>query len=98
MSGGSLQVVALYNKADPSSLDALEKDPRVRVWYTLDVQPSEPWKYSMGFINEEMVRAHLPAPGENTYIFMCGPPPMIKFACMPNLLKVGHKEAQMHCF
>ena len=79
-------------------LDALEKDPRVEVWYTLDVQPEQEWKYSMGFINEEMIKGHLPSPSDSTRIFMCGPPPMIKFACLPNLLKVGHKEDHCHCF
>ena len=43
-------------------LDALEKDPRVKVWYTLDVQPETEWKYSMGFINEEMIKQSLPPP------------------------------------
>jgi len=79
-------------------LDALQKDPRVEVWYTLDVQPTSGWTYSIGFISEEMIREHLPQPADRTVIFMCGPPPMIKFACMPNLTKVGHKEANCHCF
>jgi len=79
-------------------LDALEKDPRVKVHYTLDVQPTTPWKYSLGFISEDMVRQALPPPAEKTVIFMCGPPPMINFACKPNLEKVGHKEANVHCF
>ena len=116
-------------------LDALEKDARVEVWYTLDVKPTSEWKYSIGFISEEMIREHLPAPADKTVsrsppymlragamhrhvgarcashthtyaacvhglqvIFMCGPPPMIKFACMPNLAKVGHQEVNCHCF
>lgn len=45
-----------------------------------------------GFINEDMVREHLPKPGLNgeAFVGMCGPPPMIKFACIPNLEKVGY--------
>ena len=31
-------------------------------------------------------------------IFMCGPPPMLKFACIPNLTKVGHKETNFFSF
>jgi hypothetical protein len=31
-------------------------------------------------------------------IFMCGPPPMINFACKPNLEKAGHVAANVHCF
>jgi len=79
-------------------LDELAKDPRVSIWYTLDVQPETHWKYSIGFINEEMVASHLPPPGPKTFIFMCGPPPMINFACKPNLEKVGHTASNMHCF
>jgi hypothetical protein len=47
----------------------------VKLWYTLD-RPGEGWKFSSGFISEEMVRQHLPAPGPNTQILVCGPPPM----------------------
>ena len=45
-----------------------------------------------GFINEDMIREHLPKPGLNgeAFVGMCGPPPMIKFACIPNLEKVGY--------
>ena len=50
------------------------------------------WKYSEGFVNDEMIKEHLPAPSEDTIILMCGPPPMIKFACNPNLDKLGYTE------
>ena len=50
------------------------------------------WKYSSGFINAEMISEHLPPPGASTQILMCGPPPMIKFACLPNLDKLGYSE------
>ena len=42
-------------------LDKCEQDPRVKVWYTID-RPTDGWKYSSGFINEEMCGAHLRAP------------------------------------
>jgi len=69
----------------------------VDVWYTLD-QPPDGWKYSSGFIDEAMVRDHLPAPSEKTFIFCCGPPPMIEYACKPNLIKCGHTPEKIHCF
>ena len=46
----------------------------------------------------ERLASHLPPPGPKTFIFMCGPPPMINFACKPNLEKVGHTASNMHCF
>jgi cytochrome-b5 reductase len=72
-------------------LDVIVKDSRVKLWYTVDRAP-DGWKYSTGFISEDMLREHIPAASEHTYIFMCGPPPMLKFACRPNLAKLGHAE------
>lgn len=68
---------------------------RFKIWYTLD-RPGETWKYSKGFITDEMIKSVLPPPNEDTVILMCGPPPMIKFACKANLDKLGYtKTAQV---
>jgi cytochrome-b5 reductase len=48
------------------------------------------WKYSKGFISADMIKDHLPPPDDDTLILMCGPPPMINFACLPNLDKLGY--------
>ncbi|XP_077908748.1 NADH-cytochrome b5 reductase 3 [Ictidomys tridecemlineatus] len=72
-----------------------EHSARFKLWYTVDKAP-EAWDYSQGFVNEEMIRDHLPAPGEETLVLMCGPPPMIQYACLPNLERVGH--AKELCF
>ena len=98
-----LTVSLLYANQSPEDIlcqeeiDVIAKDPRVKVWYTVDRAP-EGWKYSIGFINEDMLRTHLPAASEQTYIFMCGPPPMLKFACRPNLDKLGHAESHVLAF
>ncbi|CAB3983730.1 NADH-cytochrome b5 reductase 3-like [Paramuricea clavata] len=69
--------------------EILENHPdRFKLWYTLD-RPPDGWKYSSGFVNADMIKDHLPAAGDQTQILMCGPPPMIKFACLPNLEKLG---------
>ncbi|KAM6961699.1 NADH-cytochrome b5 reductase 3 [Tautogolabrus adspersus] len=70
---------------------------RFKLWFTVDRAPAD-WEYSQGFINEDMVREHLPPPGDDTLILMCGPPPMIQFACNPNLDKVGHSASQRFAF
>ncbi|XP_002126207.2 NADH-cytochrome b5 reductase 3-like isoform X1 [Ciona intestinalis] len=75
-------------KADPNHF---------KLWYTLDRPPTD-WKYSTGFIDEDMVRDYLPAPGIDTLVLLCGPPPMIKFACLPNLEKVGHQSGRICTF
>eukprot|EP00035_Acanthoeca_spectabilis_P007873 m.145146 g.145146 ORF g.145146 m.145146 type:complete len:315 (-) comp14114_c0_seq1:4347-5291(-) len=69
-------------------------DPKLHLWYTLDTPPKG-WGYSEGFISEEMLRDHMPPPSPTTQILMCGPPPMIKFACVPNLEKLGFTEDMM---
>lgn len=68
---------------------ANEHPNRFHLWFTLD-RPKEGWAYSSGFVNAEMIKEHLPAPEEGTLILMCGPPPMINFACLPNLEKLGY--------
>ncbi|KAI5617927.1 NADH-cytochrome b5 reductase 3 [Silurus asotus] len=70
---------------------------RFKLWYTLDKVP-EDWEYSQGFISEQMVQNHLPPPADDTLILMCGPPPMIQFACNPNLDKVGHSQSRRFIF
>eukprot|EP00005_Dracoamoeba_jomungandri_P000355 CAMPEP_0174256422 /NCGR_PEP_ID=MMETSP0439-20130205/5653_1 /TAXON_ID=0 /ORGANISM="Stereomyxa ramosa, Strain Chinc5" /LENGTH=288 /DNA_ID=CAMNT_0015339015 /DNA_START=144 /DNA_END=1010 /DNA_ORIENTATION=+ len=64
---------------------------RFELWYTLDRAPEE-WEYSEGFVNAEMIDAHLPPPGDDTIVLLCGPPPMIKFACLPNLKQLGFAD------
>ena len=70
---------------------------RFKIWYTVD-RPTENWKYSSGFINKDMIADHLPPSGDDTVILMCGPPPMIKFACVPNLNELGYNPASQIVF
>ncbi|XP_025960239.1 NADH-cytochrome b5 reductase 2 isoform X3 [Dromaius novaehollandiae] len=67
------------------------------VWYTLD-RPPQDWKYSSGFITADMIRTHFPSPGNETLILMCGPPPMIQFACQPNLDKLGYPKSSTFAY
>ncbi|CAM9533725.1 unnamed protein product [Scytosiphon promiscuus] len=74
-------------------LDAMaEAHPnRFKLWYTVD-RPGDGWKFDKGFISHDMCEAHLPEASADTIAFMCGPPAMIKFACIPNLAKMGYTE------
>mmetsp|Transcript_26395 Transcript_26395/g.71315 ORF Transcript_26395/g.71315 Transcript_26395/m.71315 type:complete len:314 (+) Transcript_26395:53-994(+) len=77
------------------ALQAKHPDRFVGLWYTVD-RPPPGWKYSEGFITEDMIKAHLPGPGPDTLVLMCGPPPMVKFACQANLDKLGYpKDTQV---
>ncbi|KAJ7418442.1 NADH-cytochrome b5 reductase 3 [Willisornis vidua] len=70
---------------------------RFKCWYTLDRAP-EGWEYSEGFVNQEMIREHLPPPQNDVLILMCGPPPMIQYACIPNLDKLGYAKDMRFAF
>jgi len=65
---------------------------KFKLWYTVD-RPTKDWQYSSGFISTEMISEHLPPPSEEGFILMCGPPPMIKLACIPNLDTLGYNPA-----
>jgi len=70
-----------------------KSDGRFQVHYTLDRPPAE-WSGSTGFIDQPMLEKTMPSygiptPGTTPQILICGPPPMIKFACLPNLEKMG---------
>jgi NAD(P)H-flavin reductase len=56
------------------------------------------WAFSTGHISEQMIDEQLLPAGEDAVAFMCGPPPMIKFACLPNLEKAGYKPEQCIAF
>lgn len=73
---------------------------RFNLHYTLDRAPTDGWSYSVGFITKEMIERHLPkcAGDGSTQILMCGPPPMVKFACLPNLEALGFKKTDYFVF
>ena len=82
-----------------STLENFEKNfpGRVKVWYTVDklanAKNKETWKYDVGFITSEMIEKHLPKPGKETQILVCGPPPMMKFAVNPAFEKLSYDKS-----
>ncbi|CAM0885067.1 unnamed protein product [Alopecurus aequalis] len=74
---------------------AAEYPDRLKVWYVVGhvKRPEEGWKFSVGLVNEEILRAHVPEGGDDTLALACGPPPMIKFAVSPNLEKMKYDMA-----
>ncbi|XP_066439380.1 NADH-cytochrome b5 reductase 2 [Eleutherodactylus coqui] len=72
--------------------DVVKSHPdQFKVFYTLD-RPPQGWKYGTGFVTTDMIKKHLPPTADNPLILMCGPPPMIQFACQDNLTKLGYPE------
>lgn len=70
---------------------------KFKVWYTVD-KASDGWQYSTGFVSADMIKNHLPAAAPDVQIFMCGPPPMLKFAVLPALEELGFKPDQHFSF
>jgi len=95
--GSNIQIWLLFaNKTENDILlqKELEAVPGLNLWYTLD-NPPVGWKYGEGFITKEMLEEHMPPPSAQTQILMCGPPPMLKYACVPNLEKLGYTPDMM---
>jgi len=76
---------------------AAEHPDRFKLWYTVD-RPRDGWKYSQGFINSEIIAKALFPPSNENLVLLCGPPPMINFACTPNLDKLGYSEQQRFAY
>jgi len=74
-------------------LDELATDSkgRFKLYYTLDFPPAG-WKGKTGFITQEMIKSCLPPPSAETLVLMCGPPPMVEFACKKNLEALGYDK------
>lgn len=62
-----------------------------KVWYTVD-RATDSWKFSVGFVNDKMIQDNLFPPSSDTITLMCGPPPMINFACLPSLEKLNYEK------
>ncbi|KAL1922436.1 uncharacterized protein VTP21DRAFT_9975 [Calcarisporiella thermophila] len=75
------QELSAYEAAHPS---------QIKIWYTLNNPPAG-WAYSEGYVNETMIREHI-FPDchdhSDTILLLCGPPPMLQLACLPNIEKV----------
>eukprot|EP00929_Paragymnodinium_shiwhaense_P107017 TRINITY_DN7297_c0_g1_i1.p1 TRINITY_DN7297_c0_g1~~TRINITY_DN7297_c0_g1_i1.p1 ORF type:complete len:315 (-),score=89.14 TRINITY_DN7297_c0_g1_i1:268-1212(-) len=70
---------------------------RFQVHYTLDFPPAD-WKHRKGFVTQDMIKACLPAPSAEPLVLMCGPPPMIEFACKKNLEALGYAKTSWVMF
>lgn len=84
---------------------------RFYLWLTLtQLSESEThkWKYSVGRIDEHMIRKHMPLPiktredesiqDDNLLVCCCGPPKMVKQTCLEGLTQIGYQKSQIHIF
>ncbi|CAA6664918.1 unnamed protein product [Spirodela intermedia] len=69
---------------------AKERSEQLKVWYVVNEAKDPGWTYSVGFVTEEILRQRVPAAAEDVLALACGPPPMLQFAVVPNLEKMGY--------
>lgn len=65
------------------------QDPKLHLHYTLD-RPPAGWAYDKGFVTADMIKEHLPPPADDTILLVCGPKPMVKYACEDNFKALGY--------
>ncbi|KAM7540329.1 hypothetical protein Aperf_G00000036792 [Anoplocephala perfoliata] len=68
-----------------------------RLWFTVE-NPPEHWAYSVGYVDQKMIEEHCYPAGESTVNLLCGPPAMIKNACIPSLTACGHARENVLTF
>ena len=78
---------------------ANEYSDRFQLWFTVSEAPEGgEWKYSVGHLDEAMMREHFFMPNEGRVAtFLCGPPGLIKHGALPALQKMGFEEGKT-CF
>lgn len=64
---------------------------RLEVTHVLS-RPPDGWEGLSGHVNEEMLKGKLFPPGEESAVFVCGPPTMVQKAVMPALKDWGYTE------
>lgn len=66
---------------------------KFKLYFTVDIEPakSQNWNYGVGFVDPAMMVKNLPAPGKDTLILFCGPPPFEKMM-KKNLTELGYDD------
>lgn len=70
---------------------------QLRVWYVV-TEPPENWNYSSGYVTDSILFEHLYPPGNDTLVLLCGPVPMVEFACYPNLAKLNYPRDRIFTY
>ena len=110
--GDTTQVTILYgsqssdNILAKATLDAwaASHGDRLAVIHVLSNEPADSESpFERGFITKDLVQRHVPPPGEDCLVFVCGPPPLYDALCGPRgdaavagvLGELGYAPAQV---
>ena len=72
----------------------VEKYANFKRYYTLSKAAPDGWTMGTGRITQEMMRQHLPAPSDETLIFLCGPP-MMQIELLKKLSELGYDKRKI---
>ena len=61
-------------------------------------RPQGDCEFETGRVTKDLIQKYLPKPGPKTMILICGPGPMVKQACLPNLESAGYQSDLIHVF
>ncbi|EFA75848.1 NADH-cytochrome b5 reductase [Heterostelium album PN500] len=67
-----------------------------KLFYVLNTPPKG-WSQGSGFITQEIIQTHLPAPADDTKVVLCGPPVMNK-AMTGHLTQLNYPESAIFSF
>ncbi|KAI9672615.1 MAG: NADH-cytochrome b5 reductase [Alyxoria varia] len=75
-------------------LDTINKGDRdINIHYVLQYPP-EGWNGGVGFVTPDNIKDHLPGPGPDMKLLVCGPPPMVS-AMKKATESVGYEKARV---
>ncbi|MES1909019.1 MAG: hypothetical protein MHM6MM_001834 [Cercozoa sp. M6MM] len=93
-------IFANVNEEDILLRNELEKmaddEERFSLYHVLNNPPAG-WTQGEGFVNQEHIRANIPAPADDVLVLLCGPPPMIK-AMKGHLEALGYDKSSVKAF
>ena len=77
-----------YGAKNTDSSDDAGAQARFRLHHTLS-KPPEHWTFSNGRITDEILKTHLPSPGADALILVCGSEGMVNLTVKPGLQRLG---------
>ncbi|XP_063679867.1 NADH-cytochrome b5 reductase 1-like [Bolinopsis microptera] len=73
--------------------------PKFKICHTLSQAPiPKDWCYATGRVNKAMIEKYMPPPADDTVILLCGPPGLIKQACLPAFQALGYNQDNILAF
>ena len=78
---------------------SIQYPKRLFLWYTIDrpIQPQK-WSYSVGYVNNDIIKEHFPQYNPDFVALLCGPPGFVHQAAKTSLLSLEWPESDILVF